>query len=222
MEINKVVCMDNLEYTESLPSESVDLIYGDILYGTGKKFKDYDDKLGTPQQAIEWYRPRLIEMYRVLKETGSIYLQCDYRLIHYLKVEMDKIFEYDNFRNEIVWLRSNSGKTTSKSFPNDTDSILFYSKSKDYILNKVFKPLSENTKKMYNKNDNDGRGKYRLLPMQKTSTPTKGTVYNYIDNNNKEWKCPKKGWRMINDKLKKLENDNRLILTGNNLSEKGY
>ena len=74
MELNKVYCMDNLELLKQLPSESVDLIYCDILYNTGKKFKDYDDRLGTPQQAIEWYRPRLIEMKRVLKDTGSIYI----------------------------------------------------------------------------------------------------------------------------------------------------
>ena len=49
-----------------------------------KLIKDYDDKLGTPRQAIEWYKPRLTEMRRVLKNTGSIYLQCDYRLVHYL------------------------------------------------------------------------------------------------------------------------------------------
>ena len=66
MELNKVYCMDNLELLKQLPNESIDLIYCDILYNTGKKFKDYNDNLGTPQEAIEWYRPRLIEMNRVL------------------------------------------------------------------------------------------------------------------------------------------------------------
>ena len=60
LETNKLYCMDNLELLKSLPSESIDLIYCDILYNTGKKFKDYDDNLGSPQEAIEWYRPRLI------------------------------------------------------------------------------------------------------------------------------------------------------------------
>ena len=77
MELNKIYCMDNLELLKQLDDESIDLIYCDILYNTGKKFRDYNDKLGTPHQAIEWYKPRLIEMKRVLKNTGSIYLQCD-------------------------------------------------------------------------------------------------------------------------------------------------
>ena len=48
MELNKIYCMDNLELLKQLDSESIDLIYCDILYNTGRKFKDYDDKLGTP------------------------------------------------------------------------------------------------------------------------------------------------------------------------------
>ena len=81
MELNKVYCMENLELLRQLPNESIDLIYCDI---------DYDDKLVTPQEAIEWYRPRLIEMERVLKNTGTIVLQCDYRLASYLRIEIEK------------------------------------------------------------------------------------------------------------------------------------
>ena len=69
MELNKIYCMDNLELLKQLPNESISLIYCDILYNTGKKFKDYDDRLGTPQEAMEWYKPRLIEMKRVLKNS---------------------------------------------------------------------------------------------------------------------------------------------------------
>lgn len=62
--------MDNLELLKRLPDESIDLIYSDILYNTGRKFDDFDDNLGTPQEAVKWYSPRLIEMKRVLKGTG--------------------------------------------------------------------------------------------------------------------------------------------------------
>lgn len=142
MELNKVYCMDNLELLEQLPTDSIDLIYCDILYNTGKNFKDYNDNLGTPQQAIEWYRPRLIEMKRVLKDTGSIYLQCDYRLVHYLKVEMDNIFGINNFQREIIWrIGWVSGyKSKCKNWIRNHDTILFYTKSENFNFNKEYIP----------------------------------------------------------------------------------
>ena len=143
MELNKVYCMDNLELLKQLPNESIDLIYCDILYNTGKKFKDYDDNLGTPQEAIEWYRPRLIEMKRVLKDTGSIYLQCDYRLVHYLKVEMDNIFGINNFRNEIIW-KYGLGGSGNRSFSKKHDNILFYSKNETYTFNIQYEKATSN------------------------------------------------------------------------------
>ena len=97
-----------------MKNESVDLIYCDILYNTGKKFKDYNDNLGTTQQAIEWYKPRLIEMKRVLKNTGSIWLQMDNRLLHYIKIEMDKIYGEENFVDQVIWTYTKGGKNTKK------------------------------------------------------------------------------------------------------------
>jgi hypothetical protein len=135
---------------------------------------------------------------------------------------IDEIFREENFRNEITWLRSSSGKTVSKNFSKDTDYILWYSRSDGYFLNPTFKPLSETTKAMYNKDEGDGRGKYRLYPLQKTGGPGPETTYEYIDNTGKVWKCPKKGWRMKYEKLKALENDGRLYFNGNTLSEKAY
>ena len=136
-----------------MEADSVDLIYCDILYNTGRKFKDYNDNLGTPQQAMEWYKPRLIEMKRVLKKTGSIYLQMDYRLVHYMKVEMDNIFGIKNFRNEIIWSYNTQGYSKSK-FPSKHDNILFYSKSNKYTYNIQYKPYSDRSIKEYrHKND---------------------------------------------------------------------
>ena len=134
MEFDKVYCMDNLELLKQLPNESINLIYCDILYNTGRKFKDYDDRLGSPQQAIDWYRPRLIEMKRVLKNNGSIYLQCDCRLVHYLKVEMDNIFGINNFRNEIIWCYKTQG-FTKKNWSQKHDNILYYTKSSNWVFN---------------------------------------------------------------------------------------
>ena len=90
---------------------------------------------------------RLLEMKRVLKPTGSIYIHCDPTASHYIKLLMDSVFNKDNFRNEIVWQRA-SGRAkgsqhSSKSLGRDTDSILHYSKSDTFIHNAVKRPLTE-------------------------------------------------------------------------------
>ena len=131
---NGLYCIDNLELLKQIKDKSIDLIYCDILYNTGKKFKDYDDNLGTPEEAMEWYKPRLKEMKRVLKDTGSIYLQMDYRLVHYMKVYMDELFGIKNFRNHIIWSYK-SGGASKQNFSRKHDDILFYTKGKKYTFN---------------------------------------------------------------------------------------
>ena len=103
IELNNTYCMDNLELMKQIDDNSIDLIYCDILYGTGKKFKDYKDL--KPQKDIieEFYIPRIKEMYRILSDTGSIYLQMDYRISHWIRCIMDDLLGYENFRNEIIW-----------------------------------------------------------------------------------------------------------------------
>ena len=165
---------------------------------------------------------RLIEMHRILKDTGSLYLHCDPTMSHYLKIVLDCVFGEENFRNKIVWERSKSGKTTSNKFASDTDVVLFYSISKKNTFNFVYKPLANSTISQYIKDDNDGRGKYRTHPMQKTDSPGPETTYDYIDNNGRVWKCPAKGWRMRQSKIKVLENDGRLYFKGKNVREYQY
>lgn len=134
IELNNTYCMDNLELMKQIEDNSIDLIYCDILYNTGRKFKDYDDNLGTTQQAVEWYKPRLEEMKRVLKDTGNIYLHMDYRLVYYLKVELDKVFGENNFINDIVW-SYRTGGVSKRYFQKKHDNILRYSKTNKYTHN---------------------------------------------------------------------------------------
>ena len=172
IELNNTYCMDNLELMKQIDDNSVDLIYCDILYNTGKKFKDYDDNLGTPQQAIDWYKPRLIEMKRVLKENGKILLQMDYRLVHYLKVEMDNVFGINNFINEIIWYYKSPSGTAKTKLANKHDNILLYSKTKNYTINidELREEYSESTK-LQAKNKNISFGRETTLN-DKGKTPT--------------------------------------------------
>jgi adenine specific DNA methylase Mod len=89
---------------------------------------------------------RLIELRRVLKSTGSIYLHCDPTASHYLKVLMDAIFGHANFRNEICWKRSSShadGKQGMKRCGRIHDTILFYAKSEEHQWNPVYTPYDD-------------------------------------------------------------------------------
>ncbi len=91
---------------------------------------------------------RLIELHRVLKDTGSIYLHCDPTASHYLKILMDTIFGKRNFRNEIIWVYRKWSISQSQ-FARNHDVILFYSKSETNLFNTLFVPVSEGTKKRW-------------------------------------------------------------------------
>ncbi len=107
--------------------------------------------------------PRLLELHRILKSSGSIYLHCDPTASHYLKLLMDTIFDPRNFRNEIIWKRTGA-HSSAKKFGPVHDTLLFYSKSSDYKWLPIFQPYGEHylaTKYRYE----DERGTYRLVDL---------------------------------------------------------
>lgn len=99
---------------------------------------------------------RLIELHRVLKPTGSLYLHCDPTASHYLKLLLDGLFGADNFKNEIVWERTNSHNMKTAAFTRSNDVIFFYTKSKDYTFNTVYVPYGPEQMKRF-KEDENGR-----------------------------------------------------------------
>lgn len=182
MELNTIYCMDNLELLKQMEDKSINLIYCDILYNTGKKFKDYNDNLGTPKQAIEWYRPRLIEMKRVLNDNGNILLQMDYRLVHYLKVEMDNIFGLDNFFNEIIWSKGNEQNNAKNNLAFRWDCILCYRLNKKNTFNMQYTKFNPKNTNRYNKEDENG--KYALVLDKKANKYYKCYLKDKIPFNN--------------------------------------
>ena len=106
--------------------------------------------------------PRLEEMRRLLKPTGSIYLHCDPTASQYLKVIMDAIFDKANFRREIVWSNEDSSgfKSKAQNWIRGHDTLLFYCKSAQaYTFNKQYLPLAESTVRRYDKEDENGKYK---------------------------------------------------------------
>lgn len=142
---------------------------------------------------------RLIELHKVLKPTGSLYLHCDPTASHYLKIVLDLIFEPRNFRNEIVWKRTNV-HSDSKTWSRVSDTIFFYTKSNFYTWNAIYNPHSEEHKSKYSHNDSDGR--VYTLDNMTSPNPRPNMMY--------EWKghaSPPNGWRYSKETMAKLDAD---------------
>ncbi|OIN96991.1 hypothetical protein AUJ66_04660 [Candidatus Desantisbacteria bacterium CG1_02_38_46] len=147
---NQLILGDNLEVLRTIPSEFVDLIYIDPPFFSGRTYNViwgdtnevrtfYDIWEGGIDTYLIWLNARLWEMRRVLKNTGSIYVHCDWHASHYIKCEMDKIFGYENFQNEIVWCYSGPSGT-HQHFPKKHDIILRYSKTEQFTFNQPRSP----------------------------------------------------------------------------------
>ncbi len=137
---------DNLDLLKELPNDYIDLIYCDILYGTGRNFGDYQDLKANKLMIEEHYIPRFKQMHRVLKSTGSIYVHCDWRINHWIRIILDDIFGYDNFRNEIIW-KYGLGGSSNKQFAKKHDTIMFYTKSDVYTYNLQYEEATSNKMK---------------------------------------------------------------------------
>lgn len=128
-------------------------VYRVLLAATTNSDKSY----------LTYMAARLIEMPRLLKSTGSIYLHCDPTMSHSLKMLMDAIFGRDRFRREIIWASNDvSGfKGRAKNWIRGHDTILYYTMSSDFQFDKQYRPLQAGSQRSYNKVDEEGR-KYRL------------------------------------------------------------
>ena len=133
---NKLYLGDCYEvlYSDLIEDKSIDFIYIDPPFFTQREWKEkngsFNDKFEDLESYIEFLYSRIKKMKDKLKDTGVFCLHLDYRTVHYMKVECDKIFGYNNFLNEIIWHRRtpNVGLEKYKWFPRKHDTILIYSK----------------------------------------------------------------------------------------------
>ena len=147
---------------------------------------------------------RLIELHRVLKPTGSIYLHCDPTASHYLKVVMDTVFGPRRFQNEIIWQRTSSHSDT-KRWGRVHDVILFYSKGDKLSWNPVHLPHDPSYIASFYRHE-DQRGVYRLDHVIRSASmgPRPNLCYEF------NGYTPQWGWRMVRSKLEKLAAEDRL------------
>jgi DNA modification methylase len=152
--------------------------------------------------------PRLIELHRVLKVTGSIYLHCDPTASHYLKILMDGVFGTVNFRNEISWKRSDAhsdAKQGAKHYGRIHDILLYYSKGTSPTFAQLYNPLPASTEEKWYRNIEEGTGRrYNKADVTGPGGAAKG-------NPHYEWKGITRYWRYNREKMEQLDAKGKLV-----------
>lgn len=190
-------------WTWSLQSEKV---YEEVVSAGGKPsamLRGMREIIGASDMLayITMMTPRLLEMQRVLKSTGSLYLHCDPTASHYLKVMLDAIFDPTNYRNEVIWKRANA-HNDPKRFGRISDSILYYGKTDEVIWNAQHTEYREDYYKSHFKRDDEGRY-YRTVPLDapRHGQGSPGLLY--------EWKgklpAPTRTWAIKQEKMQEYE-----------------
>ncbi len=156
---------------------------------------------------------RLMEMHRVLKSTGSLYLHCDPTASHYLKVVLDGVFGAPQFRTEISWRRQsahNDAKQGRKQYGNVRDVILFYTKSDEWTWNSLYTSYSEEYVSNFYKHVEEGTGRrYRLSDLTApggASPQKRNPTYEFLG--------VTRYWRYTKENMEKLYGEGRIVQTG--------
>ena len=210
LEPNRLYYGDNLQVLRTLPSNSIDLIYIDppffsgadynVIWGDTNEVRTFSDIWeGGLDTYLIWLNARLWEMRRVLKATGSIYVHCDWHAGHYIKGEMDKIFGYESFRNDISWVRS-LPHNDPQQFGRSRDTLLFYTKTRSPTFNAQYRPQKDHSVRAHYRTDASGR-MYRLASLLAPGGRGPKYVYKGIERN----------WRFTRDKMEELERQGRVF-----------
>jgi site-specific DNA-methyltransferase (adenine-specific) len=147
---------------------------------------------------------RLIELHRVLKPTGSLYLHCDPTASHYLKILLDAVFGAKNFHNEIIWKRTSAHGNVSANYGDVTDTILYFSKAGKPQWNKPYAPLTaDNIAKKYSYIEADGR-RYTTRDLRNPGYRP-NLIYDY-----KGYKPHPNGWSISRELMEKYDAEGRL------------
>ncbi len=203
-----------------LPDEFVDLVYLDppffsnrryeVIWGDEAEVRSFEDRWrGGIREYIDWMRRRMVELQRVLKSGGSLYLHCDPTASHYLKVMLDELFVAPGgFRSEIVWKRSTAHSDTKqgrKQHGRLHDVILFYTKGDDWTWTPIYMPYDESyvASKYPHLEENTGR-RFGLWDMTGPGGAAKG-------NPQYEVMGVTRYWRYSEERMAKLIAEGRVV-----------
>jgi DNA modification methylase len=148
--LDEVICADCLDVMKAWPGGVIDLAYLDPPFCTGKMQAadegEYADQWESVEAYLQFTRPRLEEVKRLLKPNGSILLHCDWRTSHHLRLMLDELFGPERFVNHLIWTYGLGG-SSRRRFARKHDDILFYAKGEGYYFQPPMVPATSNRMK---------------------------------------------------------------------------
>ena len=210
------------KWLATLADESVDLVATDPPYNTGNDFGDYDDRYNRDEY-LAMMREVITHLRRVLKPTGSMYLQCDWHMDAELRLLCDDVFGRSNFRNAVIWPRSHqimNSQHAPKRMSVMTDTIFLYAKSPDAKLRPYIPMTNEFIVRQYPCVEEDGRrynwqGKLGHLGFRLLSGRT--NMFEY-----RGFKPPANGWRLTAETMDELFERGDIALMNGRLKRKQH
>jgi DNA modification methylase len=200
VELNKFYVGDNLELLKNLEDETIDMIYMDPPYNTGRNFFYFQDKFADFPKFME---ERIVECHRILKKNGNIIVHVEPRISHHIRVICDKVFGESHFQNEIVWHSGGNAKNKHQLGRNH-DTIIVYGKCSKPKFFPLYKPYTDQHKKGL-----------KLCPFHKKYYGTSAAHNSQPEVNPRpnlryEWNGHTKQWYCSKEKMQALHDDHRL------------
>lgn len=229
---NLLICDDNLKALDDLKKQSIkaDLIYLDppffsnrhyeVVWGDEAEVRSFKDRwAGGIHVYIEWMKERVVKLHDILKDTGSFYFHCDWHASHYLKVMLDEVFGQKNLRNEIIWKRKGGSANPKNRFGIVTDSIFWYSKTKEIKFNPQYTLESEDVKNYINErfNNTDENGRRFMKSPIVSPNPRPNLTYKY-----KGYEPPKNGWSISQEIMEQWDKKGKLYFPPKGKGERIY
>ena len=207
--LNEYSVGDSRDLLKEVKSSSVDLVYIDPPYCTGRDFYHFDDRFKSSADYRELLmRPILTECHRILSDVGNIVVHVEPKVSHHIRILLDDIFGEKRFKNEIVWVSGGNHKS-KKQLQRNHDTIIVYQKSTTSIYNPEHKEYSEETV-----------NKAKMCPYRKKKYNTSALVNrqpNVVSRPNLryEWNGNHLQWHVSKERMQMLHDDNRLEYSSN-------
>ena len=207
--LNEYSIGDSRELLKQVDSNSVDLIYIDPPYCTGRDFYHFDDRFKSSADYRELLmRPLLTECHRILSDVGNVVVHVEPKVSHHIRIVMDDVFGENRFKNEIVWISGGNHKS-KKQLQRNHDTIIVYQKGKESIYNSEHKEYDAETIR-----------KAKYCPYHKKKYNTSALVNrqpNVVSRPNLryEWNGHDLQWHISKERMQKLHDDNRLEYSSN-------